>query len=108
MTMDHMIFCSEAERRFVLILFAAFGSVALVLAAVGIYGVLSASVNDRVREIGVRVALGASRRDILGLVLRDGLYLAGLGMCIGVASATASTQIMQSLLFGISRLDPLT
>jgi len=78
MTMDHMIFCSDAERRFVLILFAAFGSVALVLAAVGIYGVLSASVNDRVREIGVRVALGASRRDILGLVLRDGLYLAGL------------------------------
>ncbi|WP_109488622.1 ABC transporter permease [Occallatibacter savannae] len=107
-TMERMIVSSEAERRFVLILFAAFGSVALVLAAVGIYGVLSGSVNDRMREIGVRAALGASRRDILELILRDGLYLAAVGMCIGLAGAAASSQIMQSLLFGISRLDPLT
>jgi len=108
MTMDRMIYNSEAERRFVLILFAAFGGVALVLAAVGIFGVLSGSVNDRTREIGVRTALGASRRDILKLILRDGLYLAGVGMCIGMAGAAASTRILQSLLFGISRLDPLT
>jgi putative ABC transport system permease protein len=108
MTMDQMIFSSEAERRFVLILFAAFGSVALALAAIGIYGVLSGSVNERMREIGVRAALGASRRDILELVLRDGLYLAGVGMCIGLAGAAASSQVMQSLLFGISRLDPYT
>jgi predicted permease len=108
MAMDHMIVTSEAERRFVLILFAVFGSVALVLAAVGIYGVLSGSVNERMREIGVRAALGASRHDILRLVLRDGLYLAGLGMSIGLAGAAASTQVMQSLLFGISRLDPWT
>lgn len=108
MSMDRMISSSEAERRFVLILFAAFGSVALGLAAIGIYGVLSGSVNERTREIGVRAALGASRRDIVGLVLRDGLYLAGLGICIGLAGAVASTRVMQSLLFGISRLDPYT
>jgi predicted permease len=107
-TMDHMIFSSEAERRFVLVLFAAFGSVALALAAIGIYGVLSGSVNERMREIGVRTALGASRRDILGLILRDGLYLAAVGMSIGLAGAAASTQLMRSLLFGISRLDPYT
>ena len=108
MTMEHMIFASEAERRFVLMLFAAFGSVALALAAIGIYGVLSGSVNERMREIGVRAALGASRRDILNLVLRDGLYLAGVGISIGLAGAAASSRVMQSLLFGISRLDPYT
>jgi putative ABC transport system permease protein len=108
MTMDQIIATSEAERHFVLILFAVFGSVAMVLAAIGIYGVLSGSVNERMREIGVRAALGASRRDILTLVVRDGLVLAAIGTAIGLAGAAASTQVMQSLLFGISRLDPWT
>jgi putative ABC transport system permease protein len=108
MTMQRMVEVSEAERRFVLILFGAFGLVALVLAAVGIYGVLSGSVNERTREIGVRAALGASRRDLLTLVLRDGLLLAAMGMGIGVAGAAAASQGLKSLLFGISRLDPLT
>jgi putative ABC transport system permease protein len=106
--MDQIIATSEAERHFVLILFAVFGSVAMVLAAIGIYGVLSGSVNERMREIGVRAALGASRRDILTLVVRDGLVLAAIGTAIGLAGAAASTQVMQSLLFGISRLDPWT
>lgn len=106
-TMQRLVEVSEAERRFVLILFGAFGCVALVLAAVGIYGVLSGSVNERMREIGVRAALGASRRNILTLVVRDGLLLAGVGTVFGLLSAAAASQALKSLLFGISRLDPL-
>jgi len=108
MTMQHLMDVSEAERRFVLILFSSFGMVALVLAAVGIYGVLSGSVNERTREIGVRAALGASRGDILTLVLRDGLRLAAMGTLIGVSGAAAASQALKSLLFGVSSLDPLT
>jgi putative ABC transport system permease protein len=107
-TMNHLVDLSEAERRFVLILFAAFGAVALILAAVGIYGVLSGSVNERIREIGVRAALGASRRDILALVLRDGLLLTAVGLAIGLGAAAVGTQALKSMLFGISRLDPGT
>ena len=107
-TMAHLVEISEAERRFVLILFATFGIVALMLAAVGIYGVLSGSVNERMREIGVRAALGASRRQILTLILRDGLVLTALGMGVGLAGAAAASQALKTLLFGISRLDPLT
>ncbi|HLY43101.1 MAG TPA: ABC transporter permease [Terracidiphilus sp.] len=107
-TMTRLVEVSEAERRFVLILFAAFGIVALVLAAVGIYGVLSGSVSERTREIGMRVALGASRRNILTLVLRDGLLLTAIGMAIGITGALGASQLLKSLLFGISRLDPLT
>ena len=107
-TMQHLVDVSEAERRLVLILFTAFGSVALVLAAVGIYGVLAGSVNERTREIGVRAALGASRRDILALVLRDGLLLTSIGMVLGMAGAAPASRGLKSLLFGVPGLDPLT
>jgi putative ABC transport system permease protein len=107
-TMTRLVAVTEAERRFVLILFAAFGLVALVLAAVGIYGVLSGSVNERMREIGVRAALGASRRHIVALVLRDGMLLTLIGMTIGLGAAAAASETLNSLLFGISRLDPAT
>jgi len=107
-TVQRLVDISEAERRFVLILFSVFGSVALVLAAVGIYGVLSGSVNERTREIGVRAALGATRRDLLAFVLCDGLVLTAVGMVIGLAGAAAACQGLHSLLFGISSLDPLT
>ncbi len=107
-TMNHLVAITEAERRFVLILFAAFGLVALALAAVGIYGVLSGSVNERMREIGVRAALGASRGHILTLILRDGMLLTLIGMIIGLGVAAAASQTLSSLLFGISRLDPAT
>jgi Acidobacterial duplicated orphan permease len=107
-TMDDLLAVSTAERRFALILFEAFGIVALALAATGIYGVLSGSVTERTREIGVRLALGASRRNILALVVRQGMTLTGLGVVIGLTGAIAATQAIVTLLFGISRLDPVT
>jgi putative ABC transport system permease protein len=107
-TMGALLAASQAERHFALILFEAFGVVALVLAAIGIYGVLSGSVTERMREIGVRTALGASRRDILGLILRQGMTLTGIGVVIGLGGAVAASQAILSMLFGISRFDPLT
>jgi ABC-type antimicrobial peptide transport system permease subunit len=79
-----------------------------VLAATGIYGVLSGSVTERTREIGVRAALGASRGRILALVIRQGMSLVGLGAVIGLGGAALASQALVSLLFGISRLDPVT
>src|SRR5215813_2232174 len=107
-TMDDLVAASAAERRFVLILFEAFGLVALVLAAIGIYGVLSGSVTERTREIGVRAALGASRSDILSLVLRQGMTLTGLGVVIGLVGAVIASPALISMLFAVSRLDPVT
>jgi putative ABC transport system permease protein len=107
-TMDHLVSASAAERRFAMILFEAFALVALVFAATGIYGVLSGSVSERMREIGVRSALGASRGEILALVLRQGMTLTALGIAIGLAGASAATQALVSMLFGISRLDAIT
>ena len=106
-TMDSLVAASAAEGRFVLILFEAFGLVALVLAAIGIYGVLSGGVTERFREIGIRSALGASRVSILGLVMRQGMILVTLGSTIGLLAAAAVSQAMIALLFGISRLDPI-
>jgi len=106
--MDTLLSASESQRRFTMIVFEAFAFVALVLAAAGIYGVLSGSVTERTREIGVRSALGASRGNILGLVIRQGMALTGLGVLIGVTGAAATTQAIITLLFGVSRLDPIT
>jgi putative ABC transport system permease protein len=106
-TMDRMIAITEAERRFVLILFEAFGIVALALAAVGIYGLLSGNVTERAREIGVRAALGASRGNILALILRDGMRLTAFGIMVGLCGAIAATRALTSLLFGTSPLDPI-
>lgn len=107
-TMDDLFAASEAERRFVLTLFEAFGMVALALAAVGIYGILSGSVTERTREIGVRAALGATRGDIVGMVLRQGMRLTALGVAIGLCGAAVASQMLATLLFGVSRLDPIT
>jgi putative ABC transport system permease protein len=107
-TMDSLLATSEAERHFVLILFEAFGLVALVLAATGIYGVLSGSVTERMREIGVRVAVGATRGDILALIIRQGITLTAFGVMIGLVGAMAASQALITLLFGVSRLDPAT
>jgi putative ABC transport system permease protein len=107
-TMDALLATSQAGRQFALILFEAFGGAALVLAAVGIYGILSGSVTERLREIGVRAALGASRRSILTLVLRQGLTLTAIGVALGLTGAVAASQAITSLLFGISPFDPIT
>ena len=84
------------------------GIVGLLLAAIGIYGVTSYAVNQRTREIGIRVALGAENRDVIRLVLRQALVLAGSGVAFGIALAAAGSQLLQSLLFGISGFDPVT
>ena len=107
-TMGSLLASSEAQRRFALTLFEAFGIVALALAAVGVYGVLSGGVTERMREIGVRAALGASRRSILMLVLRHGMMLTGIGVLIGLLGAVAASRIVVSLLYGVSRFDPIT
>jgi putative ABC transport system permease protein len=99
---------SIAPQRFRTVLLSLFALVAVMLAAAGIYGVMSYSVSQRTREIGIRVALGAEARDVLRLVLRQGLTLALAGVAIGVVAALGLTRVMKTLLFGVSATDPLT
>lgn len=106
--MEDVVAASAAQRRFALIVFEVFALVALVLAATGIYGVLSGSVAERSREIGVRSALGASPGDILRLVVQQGMTLTCFGIAIGLAGAVAASRTIATLLFGISRLDAVT
>jgi len=107
-TMEEIISDSLASRRFSMILLGAFAALALLLASVGIYGVVSYLVGQRTREIGIRVALGAQQRDVLGLVLGGGLKMTLTGIAIGVVAALALTRLMANLLFGVSATDPLT
>ena len=97
-----------ADRRFLLLLVGLFAAAALVLAAVGIYGVVAFSVTRRTQEIGIRTALGAQRGDILRLILGEGARMAALGVVIGIAASLAITRLMSSLLFGVTATDPLT
>jgi predicted permease len=107
-TMESLIAASGSERHFASIVFETFALVAVILAATGLYGLLAGSVTERFRELGVRAALGASSGDILWLVLREGLTLAGIGAVIGLAGAIGASRAIVTLLFGVSTLDPLT
>ncbi len=107
-TMEHLLATSQSQRHFALVLFEAFAIVALLLAATGIYGVLAGSVSERMREIGVRAALGASRGDIVSLIVRQAMSLTALGVLIGLVGAIAASRALITLLFGVSRLDPMT
>jgi predicted permease len=107
-TMDSLISDSVASQRFSMILLVVFAVLALVLAAVGIYGVISYVVGQRGHEIGIRMALGAQPQDILRLILSRGGKLAGLGVAVGLAAAFGLTRLMASLLFGVGATDPLT
>jgi putative ABC transport system permease protein len=107
-TMEQMLSQSLAARRFSMILLAVFAGLALTLAAVGIYGVISYSVAQRTREVGIRMALGAQTMDVLKLVVRDGLKLVTIGVAIGLAGALLLTRLMTSLLFAVAPTDLFT
>ena len=107
-TMDARINRSLKDRRFNMVLLAVFASCALTLAAIGIYGIVAYSVTRRTHEIGVRVALGAQRIDILRMVFRQGMTMTLIGTGAGLAAALAGTRVMSSLLFGVSAADPVT
>ena len=99
---------SLARKRFSMLLLAVFASFALVLATIGIYGVMAYLVNQGTREIGIRMALGASQRNVLSLVVRQGMALAVSGVMIGLAAALLLARLIRSLLFGVEATDPIT
>ena len=107
-TMRQVVNQALGGQRFTLVLLGGFALTALLLASVGIYGVMSFVVTHRTREIGIRMALGAGRWDVLGMILRHGTILVGGGVILGLAGALAFTRLLSSLLFGITPTDPLT
>jgi putative ABC transport system permease protein len=107
-TMDTNISNSMGQRRFAMLLLGLFAAMAMVLASIGIYGVMSYSVTQRAHEIGIRMALGAARRNVLSMVMGQGLLLVGLGVVIGVVGALALTRLIASQLFGVQPTDPTT
>jgi predicted permease len=107
-SLSELVSVSKSERRFYMFLLGLFAAVALTLAVVGIYGVISYTVNQRTQEIGVRVALGARQADIIRMVLGEAVKMVAVGIGIGVAAAMAASRFMASLLFGISQHDPIT
>jgi putative ABC transport system permease protein len=107
-TMNQWLSESVARARFNALLLGLFSALALVLASVGIYGVISYSVTQRTHEIGIRMALGASARDVLKMVVGQGMLLAMIGVALGLVASFLLTRAMSSLLFGVSTTDPVT
>jgi putative ABC transport system permease protein len=108
MTMDEIVSSSVAQPRLEALLLGLFGGLAMVLATIGIYGVMAYSVSQRTSEIGIRMALGASRSSVLRMVLQQGIRLTGMGLAIGLVLALGLTRLMSKMLFGISATDPAT
>jgi putative ABC transport system permease protein len=108
LSMEGLMAVSLAQERFNMLLLGLFAALALTLAAVGIYGLMDYSVNQRTHEIGLRIALGARARDILQLVVADGAKLAFLGIAVGIIAAFALTRMMATLLFDVKPTDPAT
>ncbi len=106
--MEEMMSRSVGQRRLSMMLLSLFSGIALVLASIGIYGVMSYSVTQRSRELGVRIALGADRKDVLGLVLRQGMRLALIGIGVGLAAALVLTRLIESQLYDVAATDPAT
>jgi putative ABC transport system permease protein len=107
-TMNDLRALSVSTRQMTFGVLALFSALALVLSTIGIYGVMSYGVAQRAGELGIRIALGAQRADVLGTVLRQGLVIAGAGIVVGVALALALTRLLRTLLFSVSAVDPVT
>ena len=107
-TLEQLLGTSVAPRKFNMLLLAIFASVALILAAIGLYGVMSYSVSWQTHEIGIRMALGANRGDVLRLVVRQGMKMALIGLALGLVGAFLVSRVMMDMLYGISPTDPLT
>jgi putative ABC transport system permease protein len=107
-TLDQLLSSTLSEAKFSLLLFGLFAALALVLAAIGIYGVMATTVTQRAHEIGLRMALGAQKRDVLRLIIGQGMMMVLIGLAAGLAAALALTRLMSSLLFGVSPTDPVT
>jgi putative ABC transport system permease protein len=106
--MDQLLESSLGQRRLSMILLGAFSAIAMLLASIGIYGVLAYSVTQRSRELGIRMALGAARGRVLRLVIGQGMALAGIGIGVGLVGAFALTRLLASQLYSVTPTDPLT
>ena len=107
-TMDQVIANSTARQNFNMLLLTIFAGLALLLAGIGIYGLMSYTVEQRTQELGIRMALGAAQSDMLKLVVRQGMLLSGIGVAIGLAASFGLNQILKNLLFGVKATDPIT
>jgi ABC-type antimicrobial peptide transport system permease subunit len=107
-TVSDMVASSLAPRRFVVTLLGVFAGMALLMAVIGLFGVISYSVTQRTQEIGIRMALGAQRREVLGMVIGHGMQLVGIGAAIGLAGSIAFSRFLKSQLFQVSPFDPMT
>jgi putative ABC transport system permease protein len=108
LTMDRVVADANAQPRFEMLLLGVFAAIALVLAAVGIYGVISYSVSRRTREIGIRISLGASRTDVLRMVVRQAIVQALAGAVAGLAGALVVSRLIAKMLYGVQPTDPIT